>query len=809
MNGKIYINNIEYDLSTLTQEQIDSLIKYGTLTGTTASTAVIIDNDTLNGEGTAESPFKVAKTPGTLTFKGETGNTLYNGSADTTVDIGAFKDVFDKDTIKGEGTTDSPLHIEYDILDDVQVAVSHATKALTTIEDVETDISKAIDNSEEAYNYALEAYNVAQTEVSTHNLNGDDSVINSATSVSSITLVGLNQEITYTEKDKDGKEIEYKLVGEIFNDYQNNSAMGKYSHAEGYCTVASADCEHVQGRYNLEDNTSGYSFVIGNGSASTACSNAMTVDWSGNTYIQGNLSADTVYGNAMKDGSGRVITEFYQQKVSAGTNIGLDKDNYIISSYTNTYNINGDETDANYKSGITEVSEVGAYQVTEYFPTGNTASTTGLSYSAVGEVFNDYKQNSAFGAYSHAEGLGTIASGKAQHVQGKYNIASGDSAAVIIGNGLSASERSNAFIMDWSGNAIFYGSVSAQSISGEVDYASSAGTAEKDYKGNVIDTTYNKNITFYDLNGDNTSAYTASAITNVVLVGHSVKTEDKTDTAQTIVNVGEIFNDYSGNVATGQYSHAEGHATSAIGENSHAEGDETIASGNSSFAGGLKVQALGNYSFAFGNYNIVSASGAHAEGVNNKVYGKNSHAEGAANASSGMNDHVEGFNSYSSGFAAHAEGCSDARSRYSHSEGWRTSALTDGSHSEGKFTIASGASQHAMGRYNEVQGEDYVLVIGNGTQSKRSNAMTMDWSGNVLTTGNVSANTFIGNIEYATKAKEDANGNIITDTYQKKLTAGDNITISEDNVISSTGGGGGESIVVSYFTPEEINDLFN
>ena len=46
-------------------------------------------------------------------------------------------------------------------------------------------------------------------------------------------------------------------------------------------------------------------------------------------------------------------------------------------------------------------------------------------------------------------------------------------------------------------------------------------------------------------------------------------------------------------------------------------------------------------------------------------------------------------------------------------------------------------------------------------------------------------------------------------TYQKKLTAGDNITISDDNVISSTGGGGGESIVVSYFTTEEINNLFN
>ena len=697
MNGKIYINNIEYDLSTLTQEQIDSLIKYGTLTGTTASTAVIIDNDTLKGEGTAESPFKVAKTPGTLTFKGETGNTLYNGSADTTVDIGAFKDVFDKDTIKGEGTTDSPLHIEYDILDDVQVAVSHATKALTTIEDVETDISKAIDNSEEAYNYALAAYNVAQTAVSTHNLNGDDSVINSATSVSSITLVGLNQEITYTEKDKDGKEIEYKLVGEIFNDYQNNSAMGKYSHSEGYCTVASADCEHVQGRYNLEDNPSGYSFVIGNGSASTACSNAMTVDWSGNTYIQGNLSADTVYGNAMKDGSGRVITEFYQQKVSAGTNIGLDNDNYIISSYTNTYNINGDDTDANYESGITEVSEVGAYQVTEYFPTGSTASTTGLSYSAVGEVFNDYKQNSAFGAYSHAEGIGTIASGKAQHVQGKYNIASGDSTAVIIGNGLSASERSNAFIMDWSGNAIFYGSVSAQTISGQVDYASSAGTAEKDYKGNVIDTTYNKNITFYDLNGDNTSAYTASAITNVVLVGHSVKTEDKTDTANTIVNVGEIFNDYSGNVATGQYSHAEGLQSSASSQGAHAEGSFTIANNTAAHAEGNSCLAGGEYSHAEGNLNIVS--------------GQSSHAEGSSNSVSGSCSHAEGFNNVIGSSFKYA-------------------------HVEGSYNIVSGDNQHIMGTYNKPMTNNCAFIIGNGSSdTSRNNCLTVDNYGNMVLEG--------------------------------------------------------------------------
>ena len=69
------------------------------------------------------------------------------------------------------------------------------------------------------------------------------------------------------------------------------------------------------------------------------------------------------------------------------------------------------------------------------------------------------RSTQANGNYSHAEGYGTIAEGEAQHVQGKYNLID-DAAkyAHIVGNGRS-SKRSNAYTLDWNGNAEFAGTV--------------------------------------------------------------------------------------------------------------------------------------------------------------------------------------------------------------------------------------------------------------------------------------------------------------------------------------------------------------
>lgn len=72
----------------------------------------------------------------------------------------------------------------------------------------------------------------------------------------------------------------------------------------------------------------------------------------------------------------------------------------------------------------------------------------------------------ATGPYSHAEGESTVASGTDQHVQGRRNIKDeNDKYAHIVGNGNSA-KASNAYTLDWEGNAWFAGDVYVHSTSG-------------------------------------------------------------------------------------------------------------------------------------------------------------------------------------------------------------------------------------------------------------------------------------------------------------------------------------------------------
>lgn len=69
----------------------------------------------------------------------------------------------------------------------------------------------------------------------------------------------------------------------------------------------------------------------------------------------------------------------------------------------------------------------------------------------------------AAGVCSHAEGMVTIANGKDQHVQGRFNVADNDNKfADIVGNGNSEgleTVRSNAYALDWDGNLYLKGGV--------------------------------------------------------------------------------------------------------------------------------------------------------------------------------------------------------------------------------------------------------------------------------------------------------------------------------------------------------------
>lgn len=91
----------------------------------------------------------------------------------------------------------------------------------------------------------------------------------------------------------------------------------------------------------------------------------------------------------------------------------------------------------------------------------------------------------AAGAHSHAEGFNTKAASGGQHVEGKYNaIDEYGKYAHIVGNGTDESNRSNAYTLDWEGNAEFAGTVKGK---GFIIPSSTAGSTKK-FKITVDDT---------------------------------------------------------------------------------------------------------------------------------------------------------------------------------------------------------------------------------------------------------------------------------------------------------------------------------
>lgn len=196
-------------------------------------------------------------------------------------------------------------------------------------------------------------------------------------------------------------------------------------------------------------------------------------------------------------------------------------------------------------------------------------------------------------------------------------------------------------------------------------------------------------------------------------------------------------------------------------------------------------QTVGANSFAVGQYVTASGANSHSEGYNTTASGAKSHAEGEDSQATGRATHAEGYQSTASGSISHAEGNTTVASGdYSHAEGWITQASGNSSHAEGYKTTANGAASHASGMFNDELDlitnwatntsysiGDYTkynnayyrckeanndetfdstkwdgiswntiqaFVVGNGIDSdNKSNAMTLDWTGDAHFNGNV------------------------------------------------------------------------
>lgn len=160
---------------------------------------------------------------------------------------------------------------------------------------------------------------------------------------------------------------------------------------------------------------------------------------------------------------------------------------------------------------------------------------------------------------------------------------------------------------------------------------------------------------------------------------------------------------------------------------------------------------------------------AFAEGFRTEASGRFSHAEGASTKASESYSHTEGYFTEANNEASHAEGYSSkANGSYSHTEGYFAETSGDASHAEGYGTKATHRAQHVVGMYNEIDPSqadssmsgEYVEMVGNGSNdSNRSNARTLDWSGNETLQGSL------------TLGKGSADETTVTATQLKALIA--------------------------------------
>ena len=176
-------------------------------------------------------------------------------------------------------------------------------------------------------------------------------------------------------------------------------------------------------------------------------------------------------------------------------------------------------------------------------------------------------------------------------------------------------------------------------------------------------------------------------------------------------------------VGTGSFS-LNRRANTTTGTNSVTLGHNGTASGSYSVSIGYQARATGNYSVALGYNCGASGNYSTAEGYDCDAYQ--------------TGDHAEGYQTTANAYGSHAEG------GYTETYGWY-------SHAEGLSTHASHKSQHVGGEYNIIDTSTnsasergtYVEIIGNGSNaSNRSNARTLDWYGNEVLSGNVTATGF-------------------------------------------------------------------
>ena len=347
---------------------------------------------------------------------------------------------------------------------------------------------------------------------------------------------------------------------------------------------------------------------------------------------------------------------------------------------------------------------------------GNSTAASGIGSVAFGlHSYAGGDSSVAFGNYTQASGHCSVAFGENtkanldnQLVVGRYNVPDSNQYAFVIGNGTTDALK-NALTVDWDGNLGLSGGIinlnSGNSVSGE-----------------------NGLHGLMAMGGGNT----ASGLFSVAMGSGNTASETNS------VAMG------AGNTASGIGSVSMGSGNNASSSNSVAMGAGNTASGENSVAMGGSNTASGTYSFAFGY--MSTATGNHSIAAGSNSESKGSHSLAIGNYCFSYGDY-----SIAIGNECNAGGITDG-SIYGHN----TVSIGEHNYTNGEYSVTIGKwlttdfdNQTVIGRYNDYSSDSVgssAFVIGNGTDvNTRSNAMTVDWNGNIFAAGNITGTNSDGN----------------------------------------------------------------
>ena len=290
---------------------------------------------------------------------------------------------------------------------------------------------------------------------------------------------------------------------------------------------------------------------------------------------------------------------------------------------------------------------------------------------------------------------------------------------------------------------------------------------------------------------------TANSLTDTWVGGSPQKAIVSIYKVQVTVNdsIAEVFEQHDakgfGATASGSYSYAHGFGATASGYCSFAHGTNATASGDYSFAHGANATASGYCSFVRGHGNTANNAYSHAIGQACKATGDHAFALVWGSTASGNGAFSCSFNGNASGgFSFAANDGAKASGDRSFAEGMYCEASGNFSHAAGYYTIAAGAKSFAQGQYN-VKNTDNTLahIVGNGTsETERSNAHTLDWSGNAWFAGDV----YVG----STSGKNKDGGSKKLATEDDLAAKADKPTTTEATLLAS--GWTGDSAPYTY-----------